>query len=119
MKPQEVNGTEELDLEEEVDDIQDIPNAHFDVLDSSLPGFQTRAFPNFRFPKDIALTLQQLVRALQPRCYRRTCLLLAPHRRTHPRPWRSRIRSLSGILAFDRGHLRWKSCLRSIALSTH
>ncbi|EIW68573.1 hypothetical protein TREMEDRAFT_31675 [Tremella mesenterica DSM 1558] len=41
VKPYPMEGSDELDLEEDVDDIQDIPNAHFDVLDSSLPGFQT------------------------------------------------------------------------------
>ena len=36
------NGHEELDLGDEDVDIQDIPNAHFEVLDSSLPGYLTR-----------------------------------------------------------------------------
>ncbi|WWD08124.1 hypothetical protein V865_006235 [Kwoniella europaea PYCC6329] len=37
------NGVDEqMDIEEDVDlEIQDIPNAHFDVLDSSLPGYLT------------------------------------------------------------------------------
>jgi carbon catabolite-derepressing protein kinase len=37
------NGQEELDIEDFDGDIQDIPNAHFDVLDSSLPGYSGRA----------------------------------------------------------------------------
>jgi carbon catabolite-derepressing protein kinase len=36
------NGYEELDIDEVDGDIQDIPNSHFDVLDSSLPGYLTR-----------------------------------------------------------------------------
>lgn len=35
-------GHEELDIEEVEGDIQDIPNAHFDVLNSSLPGYDDR-----------------------------------------------------------------------------
>jgi len=35
-----------MDWEEDVDqEIQDIPNAHFDVLDSSLPGYETKSTP--------------------------------------------------------------------------
>ena len=48
--PQTQNGQEELDIEEDEGDIQDIPNAHFDVLDSSLPGYQNgegESLPNF------------------------------------------------------------------------
>jgi carbon catabolite-derepressing protein kinase len=35
-------GAEEMDWEDVDQEIQDIPNAHFDVLDSSLPGYSTR-----------------------------------------------------------------------------
>lgn len=39
------NGADEYPDLEDVDlEIQDIPNAHFDVLDSSLPGWMTRKF---------------------------------------------------------------------------
>jgi len=36
------NGVEEMDWEDVDGEIQDIPNAHFDVLHSSLPGYMTR-----------------------------------------------------------------------------
>lgn len=35
-------GPEEMDWEDVDQEIQDIPNAHFDVLNSSLPGYLTR-----------------------------------------------------------------------------
>ncbi|ORY24882.1 putative SNF1A/AMP-activated protein kinase [Naematelia encephala] len=35
------NGDEEMDLSDVDGEIQDIPNAHFDVLDTSLPGYMT------------------------------------------------------------------------------
>jgi carbon catabolite-derepressing protein kinase len=47
------NGYEELDLDDVEGDIQDIPNAHFDVLDSSLPGYLTRK-RNARFQLIVA-----------------------------------------------------------------
>jgi carbon catabolite-derepressing protein kinase len=39
------NGHEELDLGDEDGEIQDIPNAHFDVLNTSLPGYAANAPP--------------------------------------------------------------------------
>lgn len=42
------NGQEELDIEEFEGDIQDIPNAHFDVLNSSLPGYTSRARKSYQ-----------------------------------------------------------------------
>jgi len=38
-------GAEEMDWEDVDQEIQDIPNAHFDVLDSSLPGYSSRKSP--------------------------------------------------------------------------
>jgi hypothetical protein len=52
-------GPEEMDWEDVDQEIQDIPNAHFDVLNSSLPGYLTRTSSCLDFRTELTPSLSR------------------------------------------------------------